>query len=298
MQKAHANQNWENFPSINTPINEQNLNKLDRSVDEIDNRVIALDTSKFNLSDAQTLIKGFSFDYNTGTITITYYNGATATINTGLAQVAVNFDFDKATQVLYIIKADGSRQPVDLSAFITDYEFLDSDTVAFSLDSSGKVTAIVKEGSIQEKHLQPNYLADIKVEAAKSESSASASAQSAGEAEQSAKLAESHNHGGTGVRDGEDTDNSKYWSEQSKKHLDDTVQAGIDAVGGIGSAESDALGSIGDAKKEALDAINNALDDASPEFYLDKDTGLLYYQGGAFDFDLDADGYLLYGVVV
>ena len=44
MQKAHVNQNWENFPSINTPINEQNLNKLDRSVDEIDDRVIALDT--------------------------------------------------------------------------------------------------------------------------------------------------------------------------------------------------------------------------------------------------------------
>lgn len=298
MQKAHSNIDWENFPSINTPINEQNLNKMDKSIDEIDNRVISLDTSKFNLSDAQALVKSLTFDRSNGIFTITYFNGSTAAINTMLEKLAVNFDFDEDAQQLIITLDDGTEKRVDLSAFIKPIEFVDSGTVAWQLLDDGKVSAIVKEGSIEEKHLQPNYLADIKVETAKAEASAESSEQSAENSEYFAKMAESHNHGGTGVREGEDTDNSKYWSEQSKKHLDDTVQAGIDAVGNIGNAESGAIENIDQAEKDALDAINNALDDASPEFYLDKATGILYYQGGAFVFDLDIDGYLLYGVTV
>lgn len=46
--------------------------------------------------------------------------------------------------------------------------------------------------------------------------SASQAAQRAGEAGDYSKESESHSHGGTGTRPGEDTDNSKYWSEQSK----------------------------------------------------------------------------------
>lgn len=46
--------------------------------------------------------------------------------------------------------------------------------------------------------------------------SASQAATSAWQAEDYSKLSESHSRGGTGVRQGEDTDNSKYWSEQSR----------------------------------------------------------------------------------
>lgn len=244
MQKAHINIEWENLPSIETPINEQNLNKMDKSIDAIDNRVISLDTTKFNVSDAQILIKDFSFNYNTGVITITYYNGSTATINTGLAQVAVNFDFDEETQILYIIKADSSRQPIDLSAFITDYEFIDSDTVAFSADTSGKVTAIVKEGSIEEKHLRPDYLADIKIEVGKAQASASSAAQSAGESEQSANLSKSYAVGTEGqVRPNDAEDNAEAYSKKaqasavaSSEYLEKVEKAGEDAVKAIQDA--------------------------------------------------------------
>lgn len=289
MQKAHVNQNWENFPSINTPINEQNLNKLDRSVDEIDDRVIALDTSKFNLSDAQALVKSLTFDRSNGVFTITYFNGSTATIDTMLEKLAVNFDFDEDAQQLVITLDDGTEKRVDLSAFIKPIEFVDSGTIAWQLLDNGQVSAIVKEGSIEEKHLQPNYLADIKVESAKAELSANSAIQSAGEAEDSAKLAESHNHGGTGVRDGEDTDNSKYWSEQSKKHLDDTVQAGIDAVENISSTETEAVKNIEDAENNALQTIDNALSLAKPEFLFNPDDGCLYAEGGRFVFALNED---------
>lgn len=297
MQKAHSNINWENFPSIQTPVNEQNLNKMDNAIDTIDDRVIALDTSKFNLSDAQSMVKSLTFNRSNGVFTITYFNGSTATIDTMLEKLAVNFDFDEDAQQLIITLDDGTEKRVDLSAFIKPIEFADSGTIAWKLLDDGKVSAIVKEGSIEEKHLQPNYLADIKVETAKAEASAESSAQSAGEAEDSAKLAESHNHGGTGVREGEDTDNSKYWSDQSKQHLDDTVQAGNDAVTNISNAETDALDNISQAEKNSLDAIKNALDSAAPEFFLDVETGDLYYSGGAFVFDLDVNGDLFFGVV-
>lgn len=133
--------------------------------------------------------------------------------------------------------------------------------------------------------------------AADSKTSADASAVSASESEDFSKMSESHNHGGTGVREGEDTDNSKFWSEQSKNFRDETAQAGADAVENIGNAESDALESIDRAEQDALDTINNAIEGAEPEFYLDINTGDLYYSGGAFVFLIDEDGYLWWEVV-
>lgn len=283
MQKAHSNIEWENLPSIETPINEQNLNKMDKSIDTIDDRVISLDTTKFNVADAQTLIKGFSFNYDTGIITITYYNGSTATINTGLAQVAVNFDFDKETQVLYIIKVDGSRQPVDLSAFITDYEFIDSDTAAFSVDTSGRVTVIVKEGSIQEKHLQPNYLADIRVEVGKAQASASSAAQSAGESEQSAALSKSYAVGTGGqTRPNDADDNAKAYSEKSKESAD---------------VAAEYLTKVEKAGEDAVNAIQDALDVDKPKFIYNFETGILYCESTRFVFTLE-NGILSWGLAV
>ena len=42
MQKVYQRINWENEPSTNTPINEDNLNKIDYALDQIDNRVVNL----------------------------------------------------------------------------------------------------------------------------------------------------------------------------------------------------------------------------------------------------------------
>lgn len=146
----------------------------------------------------------------------------------------MNFSYNAGTQQIILTLIDGTKQYIDLAALITQYEFLDSDTVAFSIDSTGKVSAIVKEASIQEKHLQPNYLADIKVEvakaqanqsaAAKSESNAKASETAAAASESnaaaSATKAQSYAVGGTNSRTGEDTDNAKYYSQQAEQsHL-------------------------------------------------------------------------------
>lgn len=181
-QKIYSREYWENLPSEKTAINRNRLNNIEGGIDAIDDRVCALDTTKVDLTKANELVKEILWDESNGTLTVVKMNGSRAVIDTKLEKLAVNFKYNPQTQQLVITLDDGTVQNVDLSSLITEYEFLDSDTIAFAIDSDGKVSAIVKEGSIQEKHLRPDYLADIKVESAK----AVASAKSAGTSETNA----------------------------------------------------------------------------------------------------------------
>lgn len=182
MQKIYIREYWENFPSEKTAVDAIRLNNMEAGIDNLDDRVVAMDASKVDLVKANELVKEILWDESKGTLTVVKMNGSKAVIDTKLEKLAVNFDYDPQTQQLIITLDDGTTQNVDLSTLITEYEFLDSDTIAFELTSDGKVKAIVKEGSIEEKHLRPDYLADIKVESAK----AVASAKSAGESETNA----------------------------------------------------------------------------------------------------------------
>ena len=182
MQKIYSRIKWENLPSEKTAVNESNLNKMDLAVDNLDDRVVAMDASKVDLTKANELVKEILWDESNGTLTIVKMNGSQAMIDTKLEKLAVNFAYDSQKQQLIITLDDGTVQNVDLSALITQYEFLDSDTIAFEI-ADGKVKAIVKNGSITEDKLQPNFLADVKVESAK----AVASAKSAGESETNAE---------------------------------------------------------------------------------------------------------------
>ena len=181
MQKIYSRINWENFPSEKTAVNESNLNKMDLAIDNLDDRVVAMDASKVDLTKANELVKEILWDESNGTLTVVKMNSSRAVIDTKLEKLAVNFTYNPQKQQLAITLDDGTVQNVDLSSLITEYEFLDSDTIAFEI-VDGKVKAIVKNGSITEDKLQPNFLADIKVESAK----AVASAKSAKESETNA----------------------------------------------------------------------------------------------------------------
>lgn len=182
MQKIYSRTYWENFPSEKTAIDAMRLNNAEAGIDNLDDRVVAMDASKVDLAKANELVKEILWNEPMGVLTVVKMNGSKAVIDTKLEKLAVNFKYNPQTQQLVITLDDGTTQNVDLSSLITEYEFLDSDTIAFEISSDGKVSAIVKEGSIQEKHLRPDYLADIKVESAK----AVASAKSAGVSETNA----------------------------------------------------------------------------------------------------------------
>ena len=182
MQKIYNRTYWENFPSEKTAITAMRLNNAESGIDKLDDLLVAMDAAKVDLVKANELVEEVLWDESNGTLTVVKMNGSKAVIDTKLEKLAVNFTYNPQTQQLIITLDDGTIQNVDLSALITQYEFTDSDTIAFEVDSDGKVSASVKEGSIGEKHLRPDYLADIKVESAK----AVASAKSAGESETNA----------------------------------------------------------------------------------------------------------------
>ena len=179
MQKIYSRTYWENFPSEKTAIDAMRLNNAEAGIDNLDDRVVAMDASKVDLAKANELVKEILWDESNGTLTVVKMTGSKAVIDTKLEKLAVNFKYDPESQQLVITLDDGTAQNVDLSALITQYEFLEGDEIAFEVTSDGKVKPMIKGGSITEDKLQPNFLADIKVESAK----AVASAKSAKESE-------------------------------------------------------------------------------------------------------------------
>ena len=206
MQKAYGSRiNWENYPSEATPVNATNLNRMDAALYEIDDRVIALYTTKLDVEAANDLIEDINVNTENGNITLTYRDHTTKVIQTNLAKIALNWSYDYNTQRLILTLSDGTQTYIDLSSLIQNNEFTDSSTIAFDLVGNN-VTAGIKAHSITDEHLRTDYLADIRV----SEANA---AQSESDAEAQAIRSQSYAVGGTESRTGEDTDNAKYYSQ-------------------------------------------------------------------------------------
>ena len=86
-----------------------------------------------------------------------------------------------------------------------------------------------------------------------------------------ALLAESHSHGNTGVRSGEDTDNSKYWSEQSA--------------------------AAAQIAQTAAQQVDDAANSTVPSFSYDPTTGHLFYTGSTTDLSINSNDGHLYWIV-
>lgn len=250
MNKAYIRINWENYPSDATPVNEANLNKLDSATDILDDRVITLDTTKATKTEVATLVSDVTFEESTGIITITKKNGSKVTIDTQMEKIAVNFTYNPTTQQIILTLIDGTQQYIDLSALITQYEFLDTDTVAFFIGTDGKVSAIVKEGSIKEEHLEPNYLAKVKVEVAKAQTSASNAATSednarsaATEAQDSATAAATSksNAQTSAAAAAQSESNAKASENVAKSSRDSAVESAQTATAAATSASESAI---------------------------------------------------------
>ena len=191
MQKAHdasKNNYWKNKPDITTPIIAEQLNRMETSMDVIDDRVVLFDSTKANQSDLLTCVASITFNTSTGILTITLKNGTSSTIDTGLAKLAINFDYDDDPtsahyQQIIMEMKDGTYKYIDLSALITQYEFTNTSTIAFTVASDGTISANVVDGSITANKLQPNYLADVTAQANAAAASAEAAEDSAEDAE-------------------------------------------------------------------------------------------------------------------
>jgi hypothetical protein len=249
--------NWLNRPSTNTPLNATNLNAGDSAIDKLDDRIITLDTVKADMQVVNDMVADVSLNSNTGVITVTYKNGSHVDYDTNLEKIAVNFSYDYVNQRLVLTLTDGSKQYVDMSALITQYEFEDSATIAFSInDKTGAISAFIKNGSITDAMLETGYLAKITEQSAKATNMANSATTSSNSAYDNAKLSQSYAIGGSGVRDGEDTDNSKYYSEQASKSAIASANSASTASTKASEAESSASSASASATKSATSESN------------------------------------------
>jgi len=369
MDKAYTRIHWENSPSTKTALGAMNLNRTDYAIDEIDNRVMRHDNEKADKTEILNLVNGWTMDEQTGIITVTKVNGERLIFDLNIEKIPVNFELSPEG-ILTMTTADGTRFTANIGAMIPMLEFESTDTIAVSVTGEGvnkTYSFFVKDGSITEDKLQPNFLADVTVQAENASAAATAAADSARaakdsetnaarsaadaaasalaaqeskvaaaeseaaakrseeasevsqqaaaasevaakESEEAAKLSEtnaaesetnaaasertalekaeeasdsadlskSYAVGGTGTRPGEDTDNSEYYSNQSKEYLNKVETAG----------------------ENALETIKNALKAAKPEFVTNVQNGHLYYKGGRFFFLVDENGHLRWRVMI
>jgi hypothetical protein len=212
MNKVYTRINWEDYPSENTDLDAYNLNQMDSAIDALDNRIISQDALKVDKSAINGNIADWTMDETTGIITITKYNGEKIIFDLNIEKIPVGFSMSD-DGIITMTTEDGTQFTADIGSMIPVLTFEDSATIAVSVTGTGKnktYSFSIKTGSVTDDMLQPNYLADIRVESA----NASAYAQSANA---KSVLAESYTVGGTGTREGEDTDNAKYYMEQAKK---------------------------------------------------------------------------------
>ena len=211
LNKVYTRINWEDYPSENTDLDAYNLNQMDSAIDALDNRIVSQDALKVDKSAINGNIADWTMDETTGVITITKYNGEKVIFDLNIEKIPVEFSMSD-DGIITMTTEDGTQFTADIGSMIPVLTFEDSATIAVSVTGTGKnktYSFSIKTGSVTDAMLQPNYLADIRVESA----NASAYAQSANA---KSVLAESYAIGGTGTREGEDTDNAKYYMEQAK----------------------------------------------------------------------------------
>lgn len=240
MNKVYTRINWEDYPSENTDLDAYHLNQMDSAIDALDKRIISQDALKVDKSAINGNIADWTMDETTGVITITKYNGEKIIFDLNIEKIPVGFSMSD-DGIITMTTEDGTQFKANIGSMIPVLTFEDSATIAVSVTGTGKnktYSFSIKTGSVTDAMLQPNYLADIRVESA----NASAYAQSANA---KSVLAKSYAIGGTGTREGEDTDNAKYYMEQAKQQ-----------TGGIPTKVSELENDAGYIKKDVDNLVN------------------------------------------
>lgn len=285
MQKVFQRINWQNYPSEDTPLNESNLNRMDYALNEIDDRVITLDTEKADATTVNNLIKTIAIDDETGVITITKENGSQTTIQTTLNKIAINFDYDYDTQEIILTLNDGSEARIDISSLIQNNEFADTDTISLSVSQQGIVTANIVLHSITDEMLRQDYLAEIQLAEAHADAFQQAAERFSLDAEAWAKgtrAAEPVGQGTDGYKD-----NSKYYKDRASAWatgeidgtpvgaLDETYENNSRYYSQVSASIKEATEEIRDDAADLLQAVTDRL--TGLNMMINYADGCLYY---------------------
>lgn len=266
MNKIYSRIDWKNYPNTSTALNETNLNRMDKAIDDLDNRVIEQDSTKANQTTVNNMVKNWTMDETTGVITVEKQDGSKIMFDLNIEKIPVTFELSPSG-ILTMTTSDGTQFTANIGSMIPVLTFNESDQIAVSVSGSGvnkTYSFTVKDGSITESKLQPNYLADIKSESAKATTAAELAKEKSDlaiesennakqykeSAESSAKLSQSYAIGETNSRENENIDNSRYYSQQALNSSDSAKKSELAAS----TSESNAKSSETKAKKSEENA--------------------------------------------
>lgn len=128
---------------------------------------------KFDKTEAQSLVKSITFTEQDGVFLVTKYDGTVNRIDTAMEKVALDVRLEGQQFVLTLV--DGTEQRVDLSAFLTQTERKDSDTIQLA-EEAGVLVARLVRGSVEREYLSDAVTAYLE----EKERAAAASATEAG----------------------------------------------------------------------------------------------------------------------
>lgn len=200
---------WLNFPSISTPLGQRNLRHMDNGILQCAQYILGLSQDKLEKSDAAKFVTSWELDTDTWIVTITHKDGTQEQYDFPIEMMPTKIDLDEDGN-LVIVQQDGETKEVDFQRFV--YKFGNTATIAMHTNGT-TITADVIDGSITMDKLEKSIMQTLRQYMLDAQAAAA-------EAATYNKSSESFAHGGTGVRPGESTDNSKYYSEIAKQEAD------------------------------------------------------------------------------
>lgn len=244
--KCYTRVNWENEPSVNTALNETNLNVMDSAINTLDDRTVALDSRMTTIEGMEPTFVGYMTRAETAATSAEASDVSAESYAKGGTSSRTGEDTDNAKY--YSQQSSASATSAETSA---------EDSEAWAVGTRNG-TAV---GSTDETyHNNAKYYSDYAVSYSEtSESYAkggtgtrtgedtdnalyykNTASTSATNASTSATLSESWAVGGTSSRAGEDTNNSYYFSGISESHAEDSEAWAVGQRNGTDVGSSDA----------------------------------------------------------
>lgn len=200
---------WLNFPSVSTPLGQRNLRHMDNGILQCAQYILALSQDKLEASDAAKFITSWTLDTDSWIATITHKDGTQEQYDFPIEMLPTRIDLDEDGNLI-IVQQDGETKKVDFQRFV--YKFDNTATIAMNTNGT-TITADVIDGSITMDKLEKSIMQTLRQYMLDAQASAEA-------ASRYNTAAESWAHGQTGARPGEETDNSKYYSEIAKQEAE------------------------------------------------------------------------------
>lgn len=208
--KKYSRINWKNRPSTATALGATNMNHMDVFLNDVDNALVEMEAAKLNIATANSMLKSVTYNKSTGVWNFQQLDGTSFSFDQNIEKIPVSFSLSESG-VLTMTTEDGTQWECNVAELIKDYVFDDSETIGFSKEfktNEYHVSAIVKEGSIESKHLNPDYRSDIQSYMNTAQTAANDSLTYSKDSKRWAV--------GDASYSGSETDNSKYYKEQAE----------------------------------------------------------------------------------